>query len=274
MIGSGIVDFHVHSAPSILPRRLDDRATLEATGDTGVAHFVLKAHEGSSAERAALIGPAASGGVVLNSPVGGCNPDAAEVAARLGGRIVWLPTISSSAHQAAATTSDRLAVHRDLHFREVPVFSGDGLHPELRQVLDIVAAHDLILASGHIPVPDAVKIFEAAANLGARRFLVNHPTFEFMHWSDDLAIPLRALDVRLEVGCVADLGTNPPASPTARLAALYPTSLLVFGSDLGHTEYPPYREGVTGWYESVEPLLGAKGLEKIMTTNGRQLLAA
>jgi len=271
VIGSGIVDFHVHSAPSILPRRLDDAATAEAAGETGVARFVLKAHEGFSAERAALLGPAAAGGVVLNSPVGGCNPDAVEVTARLGGRVVWLPTISSAAHQAAATSA-RLSVHRDLRFREVPVLAEGAPHPDLLEVLEIVAAHDLILASGHVPVPDALRIFEVAARLGARRFLINHPTFEFMRWSPELLAPLRALGVHLEVGCVADLGTEPSASPTAHFAVSYPPELLVFGSDLGHTDFPAYREGVTTWYERAETLLGTKNLEAIMTTNGRRLL--
>ncbi|MTD58511.1 hypothetical protein [Amycolatopsis pithecellobii] len=93
-----------------------------------------------------------------------------------------------------------------------------------------------------------------------------------MRWSDDLAMPLRTLDVHLEVGCVADLGTAPSASTTARLATLYPSSLMIFGSDLGHTDYPSYREGVTAWYEGIEPHVGATVLEKIMTTNGRHLL--
>lgn len=272
MIGGGIVDFHVHSAPSILPRHLRDPATADTVTGTGVARFVLKAHEGSSVERADLMGPGAAGGIVLNSPVGGINPDAVQVAAQLGGRVVWLPTISSASHQAAVATSDQLSVHRQIQFREVPVLADNKLSPDLECVLEIVAEHDLILASGHIPVPAALRVFEFAAQLGVQRFLVNHPTFEFMHWSDDLLAPLQALNVHLEVGCVADLGMTSPASTTAHLAASYPPSLLVFGSDLGHTAYPTYREGITDWYEGIENHIGATTLEQIMTTNGSELL--
>ncbi|GAA4539806.1 DUF6282 family protein [Pseudonocardia xishanensis] len=255
----GIVDFHVHSGPSILPRRRDDPDAVAEARGTGVDRLVLKAHEGSTAERAALAGAGISGGIVLNSPVGGCNPDAVEVCARLGGRVVWLPTVSSAAHQAAAGSA-ALAVHRGVRLRQVPVLDDGAPARGLDEVLDLVAAHDLILASGHVPVGDAVRIFQAAHARGARRFLVNHPTFDFMNWNDDLFDPLAKLDVRLEVGCVADLDTTPADSPTMRLATAYPTSLLVLGSDLGHTSFPDYREGLTTWFRGLAPHLGEEAL--------------
>ena len=119
-----MVDFHVHSGPSLAPRHSHDPETLETARAAGIATFVLKAHEGSSAERAELLGPEAVGGVVLNSPVGGANPDAVAVAARFGARVVWLPTISSPTHVAACERPE-LAAHRDISFRTVPVVT-DG----------------------------------------------------------------------------------------------------------------------------------------------------
>ena len=38
------------------------------------------------------------GGVALNQTVGGLNPYAVELALRMGGRMVWFPTLSSAAH--------------------------------------------------------------------------------------------------------------------------------------------------------------------------------
>ncbi|MFP4512820.1 MAG: DUF6282 family protein, partial [Acidimicrobiales bacterium] len=103
---SGLIDFHVHSGPSLAPRHHDDHQVSELMQAVGVERFVLKAHEGTTAERATLIGGGAIGSIVLNSPVGGANPDAVEVAARLGARVVWMPTISSSAHQAAESSAE------------------------------------------------------------------------------------------------------------------------------------------------------------------------
>lgn len=268
---SGIIDFHVHSAPSLLPRRTEDPDTATTVAGAGVTQFVLKAHEGSTAARAALVGAGAIGGVALNSPVGGANPDAVEVAARLGGRVVWLPTVSSVAHQRAVAQSAELSVHRELAFRPVPVIEDGKPAPGWMDVLDVIAAHDLVLASGHVPVPDALQIFQQAHRRGARRFLVNHPCFDFLGWSAEYAAPFQRLDVHLEVGCVADLGDQ-ARSATARLAAEYPTSLFVFGSDLGHTDFPSYQDGVTEWIGKAEPVLGSAVLDKVLTTNGQGLL--
>ena len=43
----GMVDFHVHSAPSLAPRHSHDPETMAEAKAAGVAKFVLKAHEGS-----------------------------------------------------------------------------------------------------------------------------------------------------------------------------------------------------------------------------------
>ncbi len=49
-----MADLHVHAAPSLLPRHGDDAATIAAERAVGFTTFVLKAHEGSTVERAAI----------------------------------------------------------------------------------------------------------------------------------------------------------------------------------------------------------------------------
>ncbi|MFJ2116450.1 DUF6282 family protein, partial [Streptomyces sp. NPDC087850] len=115
-----MTDLHVHASPSLLPRHGNDADTVAAERQQGFRTVVLKAHEGSTVERAALAGENVHGGIVLNSPVGGANPDAVEVAARLGGRVVWMPTVSSRTHKAGAA-SPELSVHRGFELRPVDV---------------------------------------------------------------------------------------------------------------------------------------------------------
>ena len=207
---------------------------------------MLKAHEGSTAERASLLGDGVVGGVVLNSPVGGANPDAVMVAARLGGRVVWLPTISSLVHKAAHERPE-LTAHKGIHFRAVPVVDGDGrVLPDWYDVFAEVAAADLILASGHLSLDETVTMFTAARSQGVRRFLVNHPMMDFLGWRDEHADALAQLDARIEVGVLADILTA-PGRGTEHLATCYPRELLVFGSDLGHAHYPTVQEGLAEW---------------------------
>jgi hypothetical protein len=268
-----VMDVHVHSAPSIVPRHTTDPDTLATTGRAGVRRFVLKAHEGSTAERAALLGEGAVGGVVLNSPVGGANPDAVLVAARLGARVVWLPTISSAAHKAAHDRPE-LAAHAGVTFREVPVCDGPTLRREWFDVLDEVAAHDLVLGSGHLTMDETVVVFTEARRRGVRRLMVNHPMMPFLGWRDDHAEQLLALDARLEVGVLADLLAEAAehATATERLAACYPLDLLVFGSDLGHAAYPTFEAGVAEWTARMTAVFGEAGLALVMTKTGRELV--
>ena len=268
----GMVDFHVHSAPSLAPRHSHDPETMAEAMAAGVARFVLKAHEGSSAERAQLLGDYAVGGVVLNSPVGGANADAVTVAAALGARVVWLPTISSPAH-IAASRSPELATHRGISFREVPVVQDGAVLPEWLDVFDEIARTQMVLASGHLTMDEAVVALDTARSRGVQRLLVNHPGLTFLGWRDEHREQFRALDAHLEIGVLADLLAGEAGPRTEDLVAAYPHELLVFGSDLGHRDYPPIAEGIRDWVERLDPILGDRGLEQVARTAAEALLA-
>ncbi len=268
----GIIDFHVHSAPSLAPRHSHDPVTLDEARAAGVAKFVLKAHEGSSAERAALLGDETIGGVVLNSPVGGANPDAVAVAAALGARVVWLPTISSPAH-IAASSNPELSPHKGISFREVPVVEDGEVRAEWLEVFDEIARNDMVLASGHVTMDEAVVALDTARRRGVERLMVNHPGMAFLNWRDDHLEQFRALDAHLEIGVLADILASEAGPRTEDLVAAYPHELLVFGSDLGHRDYPPIAEGIRTWVERLDPILGDTGLEMVARTSAEAMLA-
>ncbi|MDX1541356.1 MAG: DUF6282 family protein, partial [Geminicoccaceae bacterium] len=99
----GAIDFHVHSGPDTVARNLSDVMVAELARKRGMRGIVLKNHMTMTADRAALVqeqvpGLEVFGGVVLNEPVGGLNPDAVEVMATMDGgrgKVVWLPTRSA-----------------------------------------------------------------------------------------------------------------------------------------------------------------------------------
>jgi hypothetical protein len=266
-----MVDLHVHAAPSLLPRHGDDAQTVTAERAVGFGTVVLKSHEGSTAERAALAGDGVYGGIVLNSPAGGANPDAVQVAARLGGRVVWMPTVSAPNHKAGAS-SPELSVHRGFELGPVPVTDDAGaLLPVWHDVLDVVVEHDLLLASGHLAARETVTLFTEARRRGAQRLMVNHPLMAFLHWTADDSDALQALDVHLELGILPDLlGDADHAS--LNLTRTYPTSLLVFGGDLGHAHHAGPDTAVAPWLHDLEARVGADRATSIMTTQTRSLL--
>jgi Family of unknown function (DUF6282) len=266
-----IVDFHVHTAPSLLPRHDDDRSVRQKLAAAGVGTYVLKAHEGSTAERAVLAANGAVGSMVLNSPVGGANPDAVSVAAAFGARVVWLPTVSSEAHRSARSTAE-LGVHQSLDFRPVPVCADQEIRDEWHDVFDVIAANNMVLASGHVSMDEAIVAFRAARQHGVDRLVVTHPLMSFLGWREEHIDELVSLGVYLEVGVLADLNSPNGTTATARLAASYPTSLMVFGSDLGHSDHPTVEAGISAWLGETETLIGGATVELITDKNGRELL--
>lgn len=275
---SGVADLHVHGAPSLVPRHGLDHEVVGAHAQVGVDLAVLKAHEGSTAERAVLAreragtdGVQVLGGIVLNSPVGGANPDAVEVAARLGGRVVWMPTVSAPAHVASVARPE-LSVHRTLSFRQVDVLGDAGaLLPAWQEVLDVVAAADLVLASGHLTCAEALVLFRAARAAGVRRMLLNHPRMPFLQWDDAAAPELARLGVVLELGILPDLLT-PDGPRSTTLGEVYPHDQLAFGGDLGHADHPTMAQALPGWLAELEACLGEAGTERALTTVGRELV--
>jgi hypothetical protein len=275
---SGVADLHVHGAPSLVERHGFDHEVLGAHGSVGVDLAVLKAHEGSTVERAVLAaqreessGVTVVGGIVLNSPAGGANPDAVEVAARLGGRVVWMPTVSAPAHIASAASAE-LSVHKSLAFRQVDVLDETGaLLPAWHDVLDVVAAHDMVLASGHLTCSQSLVLFRAAKAAGVTRMLLNHPRMTFLQWDDAAAPEFAELGVVLELGILPDILTT-EGPPSTTLGDVYPHDMLAFGGDLGHAHYPTMAQALPGWLADLERCVGESDTELIMTTVGRRLV--
>src|SRR5579862_520188 len=91
---------HVHIAPDVVERKIDDVALARRCAELGLAGFQLKSHYCSTAERARSVTAAAGdvrvhGAITLNRAVGGLNALAVELAAREGARTVWFPTVNA-----------------------------------------------------------------------------------------------------------------------------------------------------------------------------------
>jgi hypothetical protein len=191
----GAYDLHIHVAPDVVGRRIDDVSLALRCRDVGLAGFALKSHYTSTAERAqvvsrAVAGVRAIGTITLNGAVGGLNPLAVEIAARERARIVWLPTVDAvneaerdreyppgSKMPLWARTQQEL---RELGVEAdpVPVVDGGGRPlPALEEVLAVVARHRLVLATGHLGRDEIFTVVDTALAAGVHDVVVTHPEF-------------------------------------------------------------------------------------------------
>ncbi len=196
-------DLHVHIAPDVMTRRIDDVSLAERFLDVGLAGFGLKSHYTSTAERAQVVERAVPGidvigTLTLNASVGGLNPLAVEIAAREGARIVWLPTVDAVGEAGARDRVYPEGVHPPLWARiqrelrdqgletpPVAVVDADGEPlPALLAVLSVVARHGLVLATGHLTRDEIFPVVDAAQAAGVRQIVITHPEFP----TEDLSV--------------------------------------------------------------------------------------
>lgn len=273
----GTVDFHVHSEPSLFPRRFDDLELVTHFVDAGMAGIVLKAHEGSTAERAFLARRASEeraiaihGGIVLNRFVGGFNAHAVEAALALGGRVVWMPTLHAKNHvdfygdaqfkeqraraRARAGAGAGAGAGRDsgrLELQPLTAIDDEGrLTSDVQNVLDVLAAEpSAVLSNGHLSGPETLALFREARARGVEKLLVAHPE-----------LPLSGFDLALQRE-LAELGaiiehTYLPHLPRWGGLAMDVTAgnirgvgvaRCILSSDLGQSTSPPPAEGLAAF---------------------------
>lgn len=183
----GAIDPHVHTGPSIAPRALDHVEMLKQASEAGYAAVVTKDHDYSSVMTTALIRKHFPDlktkiypSIVLNNVVGGLNPYAVEHTAALGGKIVWLPTLAAENHlrwQAQAQWTHPASTDRMRPVTPVKVLEDDKktLRDDTKEILDIIAKSDMVLASGHLHVSETWLVFEEAKRRGVKRLVFTHP---------------------------------------------------------------------------------------------------
>lgn len=185
----GAIDLHCHSGPAAMPRILDHHEELLDAATAGFRAVLYKDHFYPGMAHAIILeklfpklGVRLYSGVALNNASGGINPHAVDHAIKLGGKIVWMPTLSAANH---------LDVMNNGQIKTFPKTSQKMLDPtplsaldangkltdDTKKVIDLIAEADIILAGGHLHVSEQHVMFEEAARRGVKKMLVNHPTY-------------------------------------------------------------------------------------------------
>jgi hypothetical protein len=182
----GAIDPHVHSGPSIAARAIDHLELAREASKAGFAAVVTKDHDYSGVMTAALIArhhpelkTKVYSSIVLNNVVGGFNAYAVEHTAAMGGKIVWFPTLAAENHlrwQANAKWTHPASTEKMRPAVGIPVLNADkSLRDEVKDVIDVIAKNDMVLASGHLHVSETWLVFEEAKRRGVKRMVLTHP---------------------------------------------------------------------------------------------------
>lgn len=282
----GAVDLHIHAAPDIVPRLLDDFALAKMARDAGMAAIVLKSHHMLTADRAqiaqtAFPAPRIFGGLALNLPsCGGLNTEAVKVAIRMGAKIIWLPTLSAANHierTRTRVTGNLGVMSQGFKPQPVPVVGEDGaVKPELVEILQLIAEANIILATGHLSVAEIRTVVDAAVAAGVRKILVNHPELWLIGMSIEDQRALAAKGAVMEV-CIRSATAPGHGEASAKVLAdrirAVGAEHVVMATDFGQVDSPPAPVGMR-WYiaQMLEHGIPAEEIERMVKVNPSRLL--
>jgi len=251
----GLIDFHLHSAPDVFGRAFDDEEAAALYRDNAIEAVVMKNHVVPTADRAwfarkHVAGLKVFGGIVLNSAVGGINPDAVNWMWRMQGgfgRVVWFPTFDADNHVK--------------HFKDAPeaikVLGADGkVLPAVRDVLKICAEQKLVVHTGHLSPTEALAVIEAGRDAGVSRLVVTHAQFEVVNMSLAQMEKAASMGAKLEL-CAMGTLMGPEAhlawmrhwrrvkvEETAAAVKQLGAQNFVLATDLGQTGNPSPADGL------------------------------
>ena len=180
----GAVDMHCHSGPSVMPRDLSHIEAMQEAADAGFRAMLVKDHYYSATPITEMLNQAYGhlkvtmfSGVPLNNSVGGFNKHAVDHGIALGAKLVWMPTFSSKNHidspygvkAGFPHTTKKLIPFEPL----TPIDANGQVKDEVKEILDIIARNDVILAGGHLHISEIFPVFEEAQKRGVKRLMVN-----------------------------------------------------------------------------------------------------
>ena len=254
----GAIDLHLHAGPSVFPRLMDAAETSKAARGSGMRGIVIKHHHIPTVDRGYFVHKAVPevevyGGVTLNYATGGLNPFAVDSSLKLGGKIVWMPSVDARNHKrhfgelgkyGSLLDYDKPSIYRNTE--GISILEDDGkLKPEVGQILDIIADYNAVIATSHLDLEES-KALVLEARRKHIKTVVTHAYFVTTSLSAENQLWMAEKGAYLEL-CYSSLS---PAWRSISIDEVVETinkvgpEHYVLASDLGQVHNPAPPEGL------------------------------
>ena len=182
----GAIDLHLHIDPDTPVGNVDaiEIEGMRRAQAQGLRGFVVKNHRETTASVAYLLrkelpGIEAFGGIALNRIQGGINLAAVEyMATQIRGqpfKVVWMPTMDSEHMVRGSNQPNRPFVGVTI----------DGeLGSDVKEMIGLIAEHDLVLATGHLSPEEGLLVVREAHRQGVQHMVVTHPMINFVSMNE------------------------------------------------------------------------------------------
>jgi len=276
----GSYDIHVHSSPDIRPRLMDVVELVADYRRSGFAGAVLKDHFLPTAGRAFVLNKqfgdfrCFSAGV-LNASIGGLNPAAVEAAVAQGASIIYMPTATSAHHIRRHGRDDETEKMLPHGQPGISIFDESGkIKREVYDILDILAAKDTVLASGHLSPEETAALMMLAKERHVERRIVTHASIDFIDMPVDMQKQLASQGTYIE-HCYISCTTREPVAleKIAGQIKEVGSASVILSSDFGQPRNPAPSQGMRYFIAGFRALdFSVKMLREMVVTNPERLL--
>jgi hypothetical protein len=270
-----VIDIHIHAAPDVFPRRLDEIEVVRQARSVGMGGVLLKSHHALTSDRAWLISKIESGigvygALVLNYPsAGGLNAEAVDTAIKLGAREIFMPTVSAANHLQHEGKDPAKGIKATT--------SKGELRPEVFPILDLVAKADVILATGHLSVSESEVLIDEASQKGVKKILVTHPEWRL------IAMPVEVQRRLVEKGAIMEhclyattqLGGSLNPEEIAKQIKSVGAENCIMSTDFGQKVNPLPIDGMVSYIELMRKHgISSEAIDVMTKENPKKILKA
>jgi hypothetical protein len=242
---AGVIDIHAHADPDSTARSIDAIDLAKLAKSRGMRGLVLKSHYEPTASLAWIVrkevpGIEIFGGIDLNRTVGGINPAAVERMTMMKGgfgRVVWMPTFDAE-NQVRDSKENRPFV---------PVARNGDLLPEVKQVIGLIAKHNLMLETGHSSPEEGLMLIREARRQGVQHIVVTHAT------RPPVRMSVAQMQEAARLGALIEfVYDRQNMAENARAIRAIGPEFCILSSDLGQPNNPLHPDGLAAFFAGLE----------------------
>jgi hypothetical protein len=281
----GAYDIHVHASPDVVSRHIDVVQLAKAANEQKMAGLLIKDHTTATTGRAYVLNRLAKGtcrffsSLALNPPVGFINPTAVESALRSGTDIIYFPTYGAEHHikkwgLGKPPTAFPIPAEAKRGFSLLD--EAGRVRGGVDAVLRLIAAHDAVLATGHLSPAESLELIKQAKDIGVSRIVVTHPSESVVDMKPAQQKEAAQMGAMIEHCFFAVTDSCPGKTQLEELrdqVRYVGISSCILSSDFGQVENPHPVEGFAQYLGKMMELgLSADELRVMTHDNPRKLL--
>ncbi len=271
----GAYDLHVHSSPDVGPRKCGDTELARRLTAAGMAGCAIKCHFNDTAARAVLLQQQfphlrVAGGATLNRAVGGLNPYAVECSAKIGGKMLWFPTMDSLSYQKFRNANLDAVEASSL----LSACGPDGkLLRAAQDILDVARQYNVTVGTGHISPAEGMELVREGARIGVRCVLT-HADLPANKYSREQMLEAVRCGVMVEFSFITVYSGRTAIEEIAGHIRALGIGNVLPSSDFGQVDSPYSDEGIASYMRQLLAHgFSESEVRQLFCENPRQLVA-